>query len=388
LLGRCVALTLDDGSDFDFADLEHPVWGAQPSMRTLLERARTRGQPAAQATSFVVVSPDARAELERVCLGGARLWNHDWWPRAEASGLMPIESHSWDHNHEGIAQSVARAPRGTFRLRTGADADAEIARASDLLAKLRGRGGDVLFAYPYGQASEYLARDYLPRQAARHRVSAAFTTLPAPISRGANRWLLPRFVFRAHWRTPAQFEKLLDHCFGKAAGVPAVPKAVDTAGGFPFTLEETAQAGPEAERLFRRKFGAAPPDFPRHFVARSRGETPAVAAYIHFTAAAPGVYLVGGLCVDTRIYRTLTREERERVAAAGSLSRWVIERSTRALGARRAVYAFTGNTLSVRDALALGYEPAHGKHLYVQWHGEPAAGRAALTERIAQLGPF
>ena len=239
----------------------------------------------------------------------------------------------------------------------------------------------MLFAYPYGEWSDFLAREYFPLEGSRHRVRAAFTTEPAPVSAGCDRWRIPRYVFGAHWRTPADFEKLLDDCFGRATRIAAA--RASSPARFPFTMREVAAPDARAAALFRRAFGSAHPDFPRHFVAERDG---VVAGYVHFTQQEPGVFLVGGLCVDATLYRRLAKPEREAVGASGSLSRWILSRAIDSLGAKRAVFAYTGNTMSRRDTRALGFEPASGPYLLAQWHEGPRD--AALLARIAALGPF
>ncbi|MEP7262472.1 MAG: polysaccharide deacetylase family protein, partial [Usitatibacter sp.] len=188
----CVGLTFDDGSDFDFHDLPHPSQGPQRGMAGILRDFRARhgagAQPQLHATSFAIVSPAAREELDRSCMIGCRWWNDGWWPRAEAEGLLAVESHGWDHNHDSLAHTAASAPKGAFDLRTVQDADAEIAQASRVLRRLRGREGEVLFAYPYGVPNHYLAGDYLPNRMAHHGVYAAFSTDPVPVSAASSRW--------------------------------------------------------------------------------------------------------------------------------------------------------------------------------------------------------
>ena len=387
-LSGCAAITFDDGTDFDFRDLPHPRWGPQRAMLNVLRDAQARGdQPTLEASAFVVVSPQARRELDRSCIAGRRWWNDDWWPVAESTGLMKIESHSWDHNHQRLPFTAASAPRGTFDLRLWNDANAEIAQATTMLRRWRKRGGDVLFAYPYGAANAFLAREYFPRDTS-HGVRAAFTTEPALVTARSNRWVMPRFVCGQHWQTPAQFELLLDYCVGREAATArrATPGIVD---GVAFGVEEATEAGDAVERLFHKAFHCAAPRTPRHFVATlERDGSRRVAAYLHATVQEPGVFLMGGLVVDTRVYRLLTSQERKAISAQGSLSRWLIARVTGMLGPKRAAFAFTGNLLSQRDTLALGYQPAAGHHLLVQWHSEPMALRAALVARVAAVGPF
>jgi peptidoglycan/xylan/chitin deacetylase (PgdA/CDA1 family) len=373
-LRNCAALTFDDGSDFDFRDLPHPKWGIQRSMLNILRDAKAGGgQPTLEATSFVIASPEARAELDRTCMVGKGWWNDDWWRAAEATGLMRIESHSWDHNHDTLRKTVADAPTGTFHLQTRREADEEIARASEFVIEKRGRAGGVLFAYPYGEYSDFLAREYFPHEAT-HRVRAAFTTEPAPVNAGCDPWRIPRFVFGAHWRTPGDFERLLDNGWRRDLH------------RFPLALREVATLDDDVADLFRRSFGSDPPDFPRHFVARDPDGQ--VVGYVHFTQQEPEVFLVGGLCVDFRAYRRMSNGERDVVALEGSISRWILSESIAALGSKRAVFAYTGNTMSRRDVLALGFVPASGRYLLVQWHGEPAGERPPLVSRITAAGAF
>ena len=147
----------------------------------------------------------------------------------------------------------------------------------------------------------------------------------------------------------------------------------------PFDVRETETAMPAAN-LFKRAFKAEPPSYPRHFVAVRPGDG-MLAGYIHFTEFEPAVYLCGGLCIDSRVYRRLSAPERAALSRCGSLSRWLIDASIGALGNKRAVFAYTGDVRSRRDAFALGFVPAAGRFLLVQWHGEPEATRPALVAR-------
>jgi hypothetical protein len=354
----------------------------------LVAASRTGRHPTIEATSFAIISPDARRELDEKVMIGARWWNDDWWPAAEASGLLRIENHSWDHNHECLAQTRVAAPRGTFELSDAAQADAEIRAASDYLCTVRRRSAPVLFAYPYGDASDYIAREYLPRGSLVHGVRAAFTTDGMPVSRGADRWRLPRYVFRAHWKSEAELRQILR---GSRPGfIQRMGRLLRHRGRAPaFRFEEIASSSPQVVSLFRRCFNAPPPDTPRHFVAvYATGEDEIVCGYVHHTPFDHGVFLVGGLCVDTSIYRRLPHEARAAVALQGSLSRWLLARSIAMLGAKRAVFAYTGNTVTRRDGGALGFIPARGPHLLVQWHDEPVERREDLVDRIERLGAF
>lgn len=209
---KTVAVTFDDGSWFDWHDLEHPTCGPQRGFAGVLRDFAAQTGAAVHATSFVVVSPAARATLDRTCLAGRGWWDDEWWPAAQAEGLLAIESHSWDHNHPTLPLTAQREQRkGTFRaIDSYADADVQVRQASDWLDAHCAPHRTSLFAYPYGESSDYLVEDYLPRHAHEHRLRAAFGTDPRPLETGADRWRLPRFVCGDAWKSPREFERVLD----------------------------------------------------------------------------------------------------------------------------------------------------------------------------------
>jgi hypothetical protein len=222
-LSRCVALTCDDGSDFDYFDLDHPQHGPQRSLfNSLIDFRRERGydaQPLLHLTDFVIASPEARSIIDQKCLVG-RGWMRDtWWRAARASGLIAIENHSWDHNHAELPRTVQREQvKGTFHsIDSYADADAEIRQASDWLDAHVPSRNTSLFAYPYGESNDYLVREYLPQHANEHRLHAAFGTAPAPVEMASNRWNLPRYICGHHWSSPGDLENLLRDGSRKAA---------------------------------------------------------------------------------------------------------------------------------------------------------------------------
>jgi peptidoglycan/xylan/chitin deacetylase (PgdA/CDA1 family) len=208
---RAVAISFDDGSWFDWHDLEHPACGPQRSFANVLRDFSAESGSAVHATSFVIVSPEARAILDQTCLVGRGWWSDDWWPLAEHENLLAIESHSWDHNHHTLPATAAQSGRkGTFRsIDTWADADAEIRQANDWLDTHVRTPRAGLFAFPYGETNDYLVRDYLPERMSEHRLRAAFGTAPRPIERGSDRWNLPRCVCGHHWQSADGLAALL-----------------------------------------------------------------------------------------------------------------------------------------------------------------------------------
>lgn len=208
---NAVALTFDDGSYFDWYDMPHPSCGPQRGFAGILRDFSARTGQRAQATSFVIVSPAARALLDHTCMIGRGWWRDEWWREAAAGDLIAIENHSWDHNHATLPHTAQRAQhKGTFKtIDNPTDADAEIRAAADWLDAHLAPCRSTLFAYPYGEWNDYLVRDYLPNHAHEHRLRAAFTGEPHPVEATSDRWLLPRYICGHHWKSPAELERLL-----------------------------------------------------------------------------------------------------------------------------------------------------------------------------------
>ncbi|HEY8242760.1 MAG TPA: polysaccharide deacetylase family protein [Casimicrobiaceae bacterium] len=210
---RTLAIAFDDGTDFDWRDLPHPTHGTQRSLFNTLADFRGAGAGGrdAHATTFAVVSREAREHIDRVGLADRGWWTDDWWRDAIAGGHAAIASHSWDHNHDLVVHLMER-PRtaGTFRsIDTLELADDEIARAAAHLKRVAPNPGDRLFAYPYGESNDYLVREYFPRHHARIGVDAAFGDGARPMTGDADRWELPRYVCGRDWRSPEGLEALL-----------------------------------------------------------------------------------------------------------------------------------------------------------------------------------
>ena len=214
---KCVAITFDDGTNFDFEDLPLPPAGSQRSMLNIMRdfvAANPRAQPTLHATSFVIASTDARNTMDRARILGRDWMSDRWWQAAVASGFFHIANHSWDHCHDSLPTIVQRDQlKGTFAgVDNKADADAQIKVAAESIARVAPNAGVGLFAFPYGVASAYLLEEYLPQQAKAgggQFVRAAFSTEPAPVTRGTNRWWIPRYVCGHHWKSPEELATIL-----------------------------------------------------------------------------------------------------------------------------------------------------------------------------------
>ena len=213
---KFVGLAFDDGPDFDFYDLPHPACGMQRSMLNIMIDATSASHPqrlpAVHATSFVIVSPEARRELDRTCMIGRDWWRDEWWPKAVRTGLLAIGNHSWDHNHPTLPDNGSGLrSKGTFAAVDNFHAaEYQIAQAAELLNEKAPNAGAGLFAYPYGESTDYLVREYFPRHGARLGIRAAFTSDPSPVTEGADRWKLGRYVFGRDWKTPGELVRVLE----------------------------------------------------------------------------------------------------------------------------------------------------------------------------------
>ena len=211
---KAVAITLDDGTDFDYFDIRHPVHGQQRSMlNRMMDFVAEFGcerQPLLHATSFVVASPAARDELDARCLFGKRWYNDNWWAAAVATNLIGVANHSWDHNHPETTSSHADSKRGTFRSIVSIElANYQIRRAQEYIVALAPNPATTLFAYPYGESNDYLINEYFPRFAADLGITAAFSTEPAPITDACLQWNLPRFACATHWKSQEDLALIL-----------------------------------------------------------------------------------------------------------------------------------------------------------------------------------
>jgi peptidoglycan/xylan/chitin deacetylase (PgdA/CDA1 family) len=214
-----VALTFDDGPIYDVDPFVHPTFGPQRGflgiMRDFLARAGD-AQPRLSATSFVIASPEARRVIEATydamyTYVGPGVMTDLWWNDAIDTGLISIGNHSWDHLHPALPKVAhSRQVRADFtQVLTDPDAEAQIADAGAFIAERTGSRNAPFFAYPFGQSNGFLADDYLPRNAARLRLRAAFTDEPKPVTGAESRWRLPRYICGHHWKTPEELTAIL-----------------------------------------------------------------------------------------------------------------------------------------------------------------------------------
>lgn len=212
-VSRSLAITFDDGSWFDYYDLDHPTCGMQVSMINILRKFQVQNgaSQAVHASSFVISSPTARTSLDKSCMIGKDWWGDQWWMEAASSGIMDVECHSWDHVHPELDHVAQQNQiKGDFtKVKNFTDSEIQFRVAGEYIARVLGGKRPTLFAYPWGSASDYVLNVYLPKFRSRHQFRAAFTSDPRAVSKTDNIWLLPRFVFGRDWQSPQGLARIL-----------------------------------------------------------------------------------------------------------------------------------------------------------------------------------
>ncbi|MEE9345887.1 MAG: polysaccharide deacetylase family protein [Methylococcales bacterium] len=210
-----VVLTFDDGVSLDFHDWVHPEHGLQKSFFNILKQFslnHPKQQPNVHASSFVIASRQARENIQEKALSGHPLLSDDWWIDAEKTPFLSIENHSLDHNHPDCEITAQKdGITGSFGVIDSYDeCDQEVRQASEFIHGLIERKS-LLYAYPWGQYSEYIANEYFPDFQYEHHIKAAFTTEPETVHSQTNQWLIPRYVCGEQWKSPEQLIQIIHH---------------------------------------------------------------------------------------------------------------------------------------------------------------------------------
>ena len=202
--GKVVGLCWEGGTRFDFEACSHPAFGPQPGLLNLLREFRTRHpeQQQAHASVFALLSPQARAQIDRERFAGSRSWSDAAWQQWHAEGLCSLENGSWSHS------ALAADGSGFAAISDWRSCRDEIMQAAQHAHWITGYW-PRLFAYPGGTASDYVRTRWFPDLIAEHRTLAAFGQQGQHLSRAHDRWNLPRYLCGTHWRSPEQLRELL-----------------------------------------------------------------------------------------------------------------------------------------------------------------------------------
>lgn len=155
-------------------------------------------------------------------------------------------------------------------------------------------------------------------------------------------------------------------------------------------VRESEDAPDALEPLFRRKYQRALPKFPHHVAAYHRDDGAAIPlCYVHFTDCGD-ILLGGGACVDNRILRRMTQDQRMAVHAAGGLYHHVLAWSVRHFAPRfAAIFGYCGDTLAERVDRAVGFRSTAHERLLVYWTRDvDTRHRGHMVEKANAFVPF
>ena len=207
-----ISLTFDDGCDFDVYTTEFAEFGIQTGFLRLLEdfirKNGQQAQPGLHATSFVIASPEARQAIDQGSLFGQGHMSDDWWHAAASHPLLDIGNHGWDHNHPDLP--AEDYPRGGFTsVETFEHCHHQVVQAGAFIEEKTGQWPQV-FAYPFGESSDYIRNEFFPKYGGEHRSLAALGTCAGLVTTASNRWDLPRYVCGRDWSAPTELLAALD----------------------------------------------------------------------------------------------------------------------------------------------------------------------------------
>ncbi|MEO8754159.1 MAG: hypothetical protein ABI624_15930 [Casimicrobiaceae bacterium] len=155
-------------------------------------------------------------------------------------------------------------------------------------------------------------------------------------------------------------------------------------------VEETATAEFFVGDLFRRRFGGAPPDYPRHFVAFYRAGRALYwpLGYVHYTAF-EDTFLCGGMVMDDRLYRRIPGAHRQLIKQAGGVAERLLQETFARLAHAPAIWGYVGDRQAEAVDVRVGFRHTHHRHVMVVWNRDlPDAEKEARLARVIALGPF
>ena len=211
-LRATVCLTFDDGCDFDVEDIDYPGFGIQRSFLGILQdfigEHGENAQPSLHATSFVIASDEARDTIDARSLFGKGWISDDWWQEQAKGKLISIDNHGWDHNHPDLTSNGDKETRGGFHsVDTLEQCQKQVLQAADFIERKTGTRPD-LFAYPFGESSQFIRQQFFAQGMANHGCRAALGTDAGKVTQESDRWNLPRYVCGRDWQTPEQLLRI------------------------------------------------------------------------------------------------------------------------------------------------------------------------------------
>jgi len=110
--------------------------------------------------------------------------------------------------------------------------------------------------------------------------------------------------------------------------------------------------------------------------------------YLHYTRK-DSLFLCGGMCVNTRTMRLLSKAQRTEIKRQGGVAIMMATSSLQQLTGHEAVFAHVGHTGSYRICMAKNFIDTQYDHLIVNWQ-EPVSElrKQELIEQANQYVPF
>lgn len=210
---KVICISFDDAPILDYQAYDSPKIGRVTSFRSTLLQSEIFQRSQACVLNFVIADETARNELDVACLQGNADLSNKWWEQAIDKRLYDIANHSFDHMHEALQSTAhSRGEQGNFfAVDNYTDANTQIRLAYDKIQTVVNHKATPLFGYPYGHVSDYLRDEYFPNYTQEHQQQGAFSTGGEYVTEQTNIWEIPRFVCGHHWKTPAEFDRLLRH---------------------------------------------------------------------------------------------------------------------------------------------------------------------------------
>lgn len=155
-------------------------------------------------------------------------------------------------------------------------------------------------------------------------------------------------------------------------------------------IVESRECGRFMGETFQRKFGGAPPDIPRHFIAfySIDGVSWQPIGYVHFWQR-ESAFMCGGLVIEDRAFRRMPKPHRALIKATGGVAELMLGTAIAMLPDNDVVWGYVGDTRAERVDMRVGFEHTHIEKIIAYWNKSyTAEEKIQLAEEIAQVGPF
>lgn len=155
-------------------------------------------------------------------------------------------------------------------------------------------------------------------------------------------------------------------------------------------VEEVSNARFFVNGMFQRRFGQDAPDYPRHFVAfyKTESTTMLPVAYVHYSRFDDS-WLCGGLMMDNRAHRRISREDLRVIKKAGGVAELVMAWSFPQLRDAPAIWGYVGDKQSDVVTQRVGFVHTAIPCIMVVWNRALSEiEKQERLDRVVALGPF